>query len=155
MRPHLPTRVPSVIDGLIALIGVHATFDGVQVVDGPVRSMGELEDDSVVIAPATPDNPGTTVAYEAEPGLGRKAYVEIVEVSVVLTSFSGEENMKARRDRVTVLLGGLQDVLTQNQVREDAWDSIAMGPEAAWHQVQSEDGATCALGLTVVTRSVI
>lgn len=155
MKPHASTRVPAVLDGLIAILSAQADLAGVQIVDGPVRGMVELEYDTIVIAPSSPESPGVAVTYERESNLGRVAYVEQVEATVFVSSFSGDEAMKPRRDRVLALCAAVQAALDANQTRADAWDSCEMGPEAAWHQVQSKDGATCTVGFTVVTRSVI
>lgn len=157
MKPQQRTRVPEVIDGLLAIIRERQLVvdDEVQVLDGPALSLDQVEADTICVAPGTPELPGVMVTYAEQNGLGRTAYVEQVEVSVTLASYAGDSDMKARRDRVTALLGELQAALTENQVRADAWDAIAMGPEAVWHPVQSQQGATCAVGVTVIARSVI
>lgn len=155
MKPQLPTRVPQVVDGLLAILAEREALENVQVIDGPALSLDQVEYDSIAIAPGTPDLPGVMVTYTEQTGLGRTSYVEQVEVSVTLASYAGDTDMKARRDRVTALLAELQAALTANQVRENAWDAVAMGPEAVWHPVQSPQGATCAVGVTVVARSVI
>lgn len=155
MKPSLPTRVPQVIDGLLAILGDRAALADVQILDGPALSVDQLESDSIAVAPGTPDQPGIYVGYEEQTSLGRSSYVETVEVAIAIASYSGESDMKARRDRCTELLAELQATLVENQTRAEAWDSIAMGPEAVWHPVLAPSGATCAVGATVVARAMI
>lgn len=155
MRPQQTTRVPAVLDGLLELFAAAPDLAGVQVIDGPALSMDQIERDSISLAPGTPDEPGVFVTYAEESGLGRVSYVEQIEVKLGVVSFSGDSDMKARRDRVTELLDGIKNVVDANQVRDGAWDSLMLGPEAAWHPVQSAAGATCAVGITLVTTSVI
>lgn len=154
MRPTLTTRAPAVVDGLLELLRAAPVFEWVQVLDGPALSMADVERDSIAVAPGTEDQAGVMCTYDQQPGLGN-AYVEQVEVVVALASHRGDVDMKASRDRVSELLAGLQEVLRANRTRAGAWDQIGFGPEVVWHPVQSTAGATCAVGITVVARSVI
>lgn len=157
MTPHLTTRVPQVIDGLLSILGSRDLIhnENVQVLDGPALNLDMIQKDSICVAPGTIDQPGVLVTYAEQTSFGRTAYVEQVEVTIALASQSGNVAMKPRRDRVTALLGELQAGLTDNQVRVGAWDSITLGPEAVWHPVLSPQGATCAVGVTVVAKSII
>lgn len=155
MKPHLSTRAPAVVDGLLAIFAARTNLAEVQILDGPVLSVDELEPDSIAVAPGTPDQPGFLSTFEPQTSLGRVTYVEQVEVTVAIASYSGETDMKPRRDRCAALLAELQAALVDNQTRDGAWDSVELGPEAVWHPVQSPQGATCAVGITIVARAII
>lgn len=153
MQPPVSTRVPKVLDALLALLRANATLTaaGVSVVDG---SFGELENDMVYVGPGSEDQSGVTVAHQQQPGLGN-SYVESIEVLLSISSYSGDVDMKPRRDRVAELVAAVQDVVRTNRQRDGAWDDAMFGPDSEWTQVQNNDGAVCAVGFTVVLRSVV
>lgn len=153
MRPTTPTRVPAVLDRLLSLVAGDAVFAGVAQYDGaPVD--GPDAADVIVFAPSTPDQAGIEVTYTREPGLGN-AYVERVEVLTTISCWSGDEDMKAQRDRVMVLYGALQRLLGDNQSVDGVWDDVALGERAEWFLVPSSSGVTVAVGFYLVAASVV
>lgn len=154
MKPQLPSRVPATIDRLLALLAAADSLEGVQVLDGPALSMDQVEDDTICVAPGTPDAPGAFSTMAPQNGMGRAAYVEQVEVVVTIQSYGGDVEAKPRRDRVGELLAAVKGVIDEHQV-DEAWDNAMLGPEISWHFMVDERGATCAAGFTLVFRSVI
>lgn len=154
MKPQLPSRVPVVLDKLIELFDA-ATTD-VQIIDGPpVGGESTLGADVLIIAHGTPDEPGVTTEMDLQTSLGRTSYVERVSTTVVISSYSGDTNMKARRDRAAVILAAVKDSLDDNQVVAAVWDKAYLGENMLWYPVQTTEGASCAVGFRVVTESII
>lgn len=159
MKPQQPSMVPAVVDAWLTLIreltAVGEVLEGVQVIDGPPVMADNLKFDVVVIGRGTPEEPGMVSEIRRQEGLGRVSYVERVETTVIVSSYNGSSNMKARRDRAAELFASVKGVVDANQTREDCWDQAFLGPEVVWHPVQTEQGASCALGFLLVTESII
>lgn len=158
MKPQLPSRAPLVVEKLLELFGAAMAGDlaAVEVLDGPhVGDESTLPDDVVIVAEGTPDDPGVTSVLEPQPALGRNSYQEQVEVIVLVSSYSGDEAMQPRRDRVTAILTALKAAVDGNQRVGDVWDQVGLGARMAWYPVQTGQGASCAVGFTVLSKSII
>lgn len=158
MKPQLPSRAPLVVDKLLEIFAAAMTgdFEAVEVLDGPtVGDESSLPDDVVIVAEGTSDDPGVTAALEAMPALGRNSYQELVEVIVLISSYSGDEAMQPRRDRAAAILAALKAAVDDNQRVADVWDQVGLGGRMAWYPVQTGNGASCAVGFTVLSKSII
>lgn len=158
MKPQLPSRAPLVVDQLLTLFRAAMTgdFAAVEVLDGPFAGEeSALPDDVVIVAEGTSDDPGVTTALDPMPALGRNAYQERVEVIVLISSYDGDEEMQPRRDRVAAILAALKAAVDANQKVAGVWDQAGLGGRMAWYPVQTSEGASCAVGFTVLTTSVI
>lgn len=155
MSGQQPSRVTVVVDRLLELLRAAAPLAGVQVLDGPALSMDQVENDSICVGPGTPDAPGVFTTVAEQPGLGPNVYVEQVEVVMAIQSYSGDVDAKPVRDRAAALLAGVKSVVDDHQVVDQVWDAAALGPEQSWHPMVGPSGATCAIGFTLVFRSVI
>lgn len=159
MRPQLSSRAPAAIDTFLDLLTVAVDdadhpLHGVQVIDGPVKKVTDLDDDAVAVAPGDPDTPGFVSTFEAQPGAGPAAYVERIEVGISAVSYSGRTDMQPRRARVGEIIAGVKAVLDANQT-SDAWDAAAMGAEMSWYPQQLKTGASVEVAFTVVFRAIV
>ncbi len=155
MKPQLPSRLPAVIDGLLELLGAAEDLEGVQVLDGPPLRMGDLENDTIAVAPGFEFQPGAVSTFESQNALGRVSYVERIEVGMTIASFSGEVDLKARRDRVAALLAAVKAVIDDNQLREDCWDAAELGTTIEWYPKQEESGTTVEVGFTLLFKAIL
>ena len=151
-----PSRAPEMVDKLNDLLNAAASFTGIQIVDGPVFDLAELDDDAVVVAPGSPADPGFVSSFTEQTNLGRRTYVEHVTINVAISSRVLDSNdMKARRARVTEILTDLQTVLHDNRVVDGIWDDAGLGAEAVWHQVATNRGVVCALGILIEAQALL
>jgi hypothetical protein len=157
MKPQLPSRAPLVVDRLVALF--RDAFSGhqrLEVVDGPpVGPESALPDDVIAVGYGTPDIPGVEAALERVESLGRVSYVESVITTIVVSSYSGDEDMGARRAHVADLLAIVKTAIDDNQIVADVWDEARIGDRMSWYPTQNQHGCSCEVGFTIVTRSVI
>lgn len=147
MRPPQPSRVPTVVDALVAALRV---TPGISVFDGP--------------APVTPQSDGIAVGAEADasfivqnqPQTGlQRAYGESVSVICLAWSASGSTTMKPRRDRCAALLEAVADTLRNDPTLGGACDLCWLGPDMEWLQQSNTSGAMCSVGFTVTARTNI
>lgn len=155
MKPQLPSRVPAVIDGLLALLAASEALEGVQVFDGPPLKLSDIEDDAIAVAPGSEAQPGVTSVIEKQPNLGRAVYAERVEVGMTLASYRGGVDLKKRRDRAAELLAAIKTAIDDNQVRDGAWDGAELGPNLEWYPNQNKDGCTVEIGFSLVFKALI
>jgi hypothetical protein len=155
MKPQLPSRLPAVIDGLLELLKAAEPLEGVQILDGPPLRMTDLEDDTIAVAPGFEFQPGAVSTFESQNALGRASYVERIEVGMTAASYSGEVNLKTRRDRCAALLAAVKAVIDDNQVRAEAWDGAELGPTIEWYPKQEESGTTVEVGFTLVFKAIL
>lgn len=157
MIPQITSRASLVIDGILALVaedpGNTGDLDGVQIIDGP-ETAEDLLDDVIQVAPGDPERPGAITERIPQPSLGRHSYIERTEVTMIVSCYSGDTNMKARRDRATALFNAVKRRVDANRVRAGAWENLYLGPQEAWHPVQASNGATVAVGFTLIAESV-
>lgn len=150
------SQAAAVVDALNDLVTDASAFAGVQVVDGPIFDIDEMENDTVCIGAGTPTEPGFTSSFEEQNNLGRRAYIETVTINVTLSSYVPDgTDMSARRAVVRGLLKDLQDLLTENRVVAGQWDDLGLGQEAVWHQVATVKGKVCVAGVLVEARVLI
>lgn len=158
MKPQITSRTAVVIDGILALLAADPGDTGdlvdVQIIDGPVVGLDGLQNDTIQVAPGDPNEPGAVTERIPQPGLGRHAYIERTEVTMLVTSYSGDTDMKLRRDRATALFNAVKRRVDANRVTDGAWENLFLGPQEAWHPVQSSMGATFAVAFTVIAESV-
>jgi hypothetical protein len=151
-----PSRAAEVVNKLNDLLNDADSFDGLQIVDGPVFDLTDLQDDAICVAPGSPTDPGFVSSFTEQTSLGRRTYVEDITVNVAISSrVVDAQDMRARRDRVMEILTDLQTVLHENRIVDGVWDDIGLGTEAVWHQVSTSKGVVCALGVLVEARALL
>lgn len=99
----MPTRVPTVIDAILAVVNAAAS-DAVGVYDGPYVT-GSSVDAIHIGYDANPDGDGEAAASDQQwAGLGAKARDETCAVTCAVHLLRGDLNVKAARDSAYALL---------------------------------------------------
>lgn len=154
MKPPLPSRVPLVAAKLIELAKEQLPA-GVEVIDGPnAGDDSTLANDVMMIGHGTDTEPGFTSTFGQLPGLGG-GYVEEISVVCFISCYSGDEDMKARRERAGELLALVMEALDENVTVDDTWDHARLGDQMVWYPLHNGEGTSCAVGFTIVTKSAI
>lgn len=152
MQSGTTTRVDAVVSALLELIPPVVPA-GVKVLDGaePVDQAA----DAVLVAPATPDTPGLSVAYGVDSSLGN-ANIEEITTLVLVRSYRGAGAMSVPRGIAAQTFGGIQTMVSANQTRPGAWDKLELGGEAVWHPVYTADrGCNVLVTLTIVATALV
>lgn len=102
------SAVPVVLDALVALFG--ARLAGTQVVDGPVTA--SIAGDVVAVG-VTPEDSTDVQSTEDIAGLG--AVQESFDVLCVARSWSGNDGVKAQRDRTYLLLAAVKAAVAADE----------------------------------------
>lgn len=147
MKAGTSSRVSAVIDGLVELLPALMP-NGCEVQEGDPPT--DPPPEALAIAPADPDTPGIVVRRGHDRALAGAPFVEEVEVALVGRSFTGDEDMKSRRQRCQLIVAGVEEFVRKYPNRTDAWDKVEMGPEMSWHPVFTTQGSNCFVGLSVV-----
>jgi hypothetical protein len=176
MKPQQGTRVPLVVAGIVDAVladdpdpdHVNAPADGnaeyegmvvdgrkVEVVDGPPVNGQATEDDVLAVAPGDPGEPGVIVDRIPQNGLGRVAYLERSEVTMLISCVAGDTDMTARRARAAAIFDAVKRRVDADQVHAGLWDRLYLGPQEVWHHDQSPDGAIVWVGFTVIAEAVL
>jgi hypothetical protein len=149
MKGGSTTRVATVVATLLE--GLPKVMpDGVEVRDGDLPE--EQPDHALIVAPADPDTPGIAVTYGQMPNRGP---AEQIEIALVARSYSGDQNMPARRDKCAAIIAGVQKYVRENARVEDRWDQIEIGPTALWQPVHTTAGSNCYVGFSLVTTGLL
>lgn len=138
MLPTPGTRIPAVVDRLVA---IHGTITGLQVLDG--AHIGEVADSAVCVGVTL----GGTAGYSSRlgaPGRGGRP-AETWTVRCFLSLASGYTDMSALRVQVGEHLAAIATALADERVAEGVWDRAQLGPEFEWMPVQDERGAICSV----------
>lgn len=151
MQAGTSSRVNAVLDALHALLPPLLPNE-FEVLEGEAPQ--SPADEAVSIAPSDPDTPGVVVRRGKDPGLGN-AFVEEVEVAIVARSYTGDNDMKSRRERCQLVVAAVEELIRQHTKHEPAWDLIQMGNEMSWHPVYTEQGSNCFVGLSIVATGLL
>lgn len=161
MKPQLGSRTGAVIDGIVALLQevpdppAENPFELVQIIDGPAVSEGAVEEDVIQVAPGDPGEPAAIVERIPQPGLGRQSYLERTEVTMLISCFKGDTDMKAARDRATEVFDAVKTRVDDSLTVGGLWDTLRLGEAEVWHQVQDENGCTVYVGYTLVAEALV
>lgn len=160
MKPQLGSRTGLVLDRIVALLRevpvapAEDPFAAVQIIDGPAISEGAVQEDVIQVGPGDPGEPAVVVTRTPQPGLGRQAYRESGEVTMLISCFKGDTDMKAARDRAVEVFDAVKQRMDDHLV-DDAWDSLRLGDGEVWYQVQDENGCTVYVGFTLIADSIV
>lgn len=100
-----PTVVPAVVDYLVTLFTANVP-DGVKVFDGP-PVVDDVPPDFVCVAYADEEEASAVDGSREESPFGNGSYYETFTVRCQINSFTGDAKLKPRRDRVSLIYGGL------------------------------------------------
>lgn len=160
MRPQQASKIPDVLDGWLGLLGEARDADdgplkGVQVIDGPVRKLADVQAEAVGVGMGDQNFPGATSLLEQMPGMGARAYAERIEVTMMIGVSGGSSEMTSQRTRAGELLAGVKAIVDANQIRSGVWDQAFMGDAIEWYPSNNEVGISVEAAFTVVTRSIV
>lgn len=157
MRTPQPSRVPEVVDAVLALADAYAVDEkaagrAVAVLDGP--SPKSLKGD--VIAVGVGEN---SVIVENVVAQGMAIhYTETVDVVCNLWSWTGATKraaVKGHRDRCGDMLAALVAKMRDDPTLDGVCDQAVLGESLVWQQENDSAGASCAVGFTVRVKSNI
>lgn len=148
---HTTTRVPAVIDALMARLT--ARLSDTDVLDGPPRQQ-ELQPDVVIIGYPGQDGLSWDNTLERQPGLGNRL-AETFEINCIVSSISGDEAMKPRRDRCLQLLAQISDALQEDRALGGVCDVVTLGPSAPGTQAQTPDGSVCEVLFAITGKALL
>lgn len=146
-----PTRVPEVVDALIA--AAQEEFGKAAVVDGP-RSTEGLPNDVILIGFAGPGSPAVHTDLERAQGLGHR-YTETFTIQCLISSYLGGGTMKQRRDTCADWLARIETRLKASRGLGGAADLVGLGPSQEWNQAQTADGPVCEVNFDVVGEAAL
>lgn len=144
------TRVPAVVDGLIALF---TAATGLQVLDGP--HVGEVMQEAICVG-LSPDQslPGYQVDIVRQEGYGGPRYAEEWTISSLLSITSGDIDMKALRLRAGEALAEIDAAIRAAHTGE-LWQKAALGGRMEWLPLQHPQGASVNVFFDVVGSSLL
>jgi hypothetical protein len=149
------------IDGLLALCrnSAQAALAQVNILDGPVVVESELEhSDSLFIGDT--DDEGNSATSEQEFGpYGRGARDEQITILCTAESWSGETDMRARRERVKEIVAAVENLVRQNVIAGESDPSL--GGAVLWcrvtgqslRQSQTGEGAKAIMPFVISARA--
>lgn len=161
MKPQLGSRIGVVTDKVVELLRevpdlpAENPFEKVQILDGPAIATGAYEADVVQVGPGDPNEPAAIVQRTPQAGLGRQAYREDIELTMLISCFTGDTDMKQVRDRAIDVFDAVKERLDAHLVVEDVWDGLRLGDAEVWYQVQDDQGSTSYVGFTVIASSIV
>ena len=122
------TRIPQTVDALA--VTVAAAMPSWQLIDGPPAGRA-LEDDVVFLA--APDADGLAISGDVtrQDGLSIR-YAEVFSIRCVISSESGDGDVKALRDRVAAGFTDLDAALKADPSLGGAVDRVGLGPSVQW-----------------------
>lgn len=135
------TRIPTVVDRLIAEARAHVDID--QVLDGP--TVGQILSNVLVVGLTQSDtSPGYKSTVTRQDGLGRTRMVEEFSVNCLLSVSTGDvggDTMSGLRARCGAALAALDGRLRDLGPVEGVWEDCQVGPETDWTPVEDVEGS--------------
>lgn len=146
------SRVPELIDALVAAAKTDSELEGVRIADGPEVTDAAASDWLIVGFDGDPEGDfeaARTVGGWSDLGIGRE---ETFEVTVAAISNRGDTDVKAARDRVYEIAARLEALLRADpsvglRSLEAAIEGTRLQPD------QTDQGAVARLLLTVAGRA--
>lgn len=136
------TRVPEIVDALIALVGADPEVEPVAVVDG-ARTVNDYRDYLIFIGYRPDSDQYITVDRSAPKGL-RGNDEETVNVGWLIAAKDAGDDMKIARDRAAAKLAVLERIVTEDmRLGLGAGVSAVMGSSIAWLTLHTDMGAEC------------
>lgn len=106
------SRVPAVLDTLVARFDAAAALDGVRVVDGPIVTSEPLHEAVYVGYDGDPDGGGDAVDFQQQwAAIGQKAKDETFTVTCAVVVWRGSTTVRPVRLRAFEVLAAVEDVL--------------------------------------------
>ncbi len=137
------SAVPGLLNALLDRLRTHSGLRGVRVWDGP--PLPSSEQDQLSIGDAQ-DDPAVTSTLTGN-SLGRR--VETVDVACRILCWTGDTNMRPRRQRAFALLTTVAEALSVDPSLGGLVTRARLGETTALAQTQTASGAEAVLEFTI------
>ena len=140
-----PTRVPEVIDRLVATFNGHLDLASALVLDGPLAS-GDYREVNVIVGWTDDERPAVTTSRQAPQGI-RSRDSESWSIQMLIGSVDGSTNAQAckrARDRVAAAFAVIESVITSDVTLGGLCGQITIGDQE-WSQVATPNGIEVAV----------
>lgn len=148
------TRAGVFVDALNARFATEFAGSRVRIVDGPPLDVTNLPTDVLSVGYPGPDGPSVEVDVERQDGLGNRLR-ELITVRCVFSTYAGDKQMKARRDRCLWALGLIDGALKADRGIGGVVDRSTLGPSLHFEQIQFAEGVTCEVYFSIVAQALI
>ncbi|RPE44162.1 hypothetical protein EDD90_7392 [Streptomyces sp. Ag109_O5-1] len=144
------SRVPDLIDALVAALQASGGLTGVKVVDGPVVTDSAAEEWVFVGYDGDPEGDFTAATAQQEwAGLGAKKKNEDITVTCAVLVQRGSTDVRACRVRTYEVLAAVESVLRADPSLGFPTPTVCAVTEHAFHPEQTPDGIQGRLPFTV------
>ncbi len=137
---------PAVLDALLDAFRAHPGLRGVHIWDGPALPSSEQDSLAVGGVGSERDDPEVTSTF-TNAGLGRRA--ETIDVSCQILCWTGDTDMRPRRERAYVLLTAADGALAVDRTLGGIVARVRFGDTVTLAQNQTESGAEAVLDFTI------
>lgn len=139
------TRVPEVIDRLVAVLAAHPDLSNALVLDGPLSS-GDYRAVNVIVGWTDDDRPAVTTTRQTPRGI-RPNDSEAWSIQMLVGAVDGSTNAQAckrARDRVAAAFAVVEDVVTTDPTLGRVCGQIGIGDQE-WWQAPTANGIEVAV----------
>ncbi len=133
---------PALLDALLAAFRAHPGLHGVRVWDGPALPASDQDTLAVGGAGTERDDPEVTSVF-TNGGLGQRA--EAVDVAIQVVSWTGDTDMRPRRERVYAIVTAVDAALGVDRTLGGLVARARLGDSVTLAQNQTESGAEAVL----------
>src|SRR5215470_17872349 len=146
-----PSRVPELIDNLVAALQAAPGLDGVQVVDGPLVSSSAAREWVFVGYDGDPEGEMQAASASQEwAGLGAKAKNEIIALNCCVMVLDGSTEVKPARDRAFAVFGDVESVARSDVALGLPPPTVCSIAEHSFYAEQTTDGLRGRLPFTII-----
>lgn len=135
------SRVPDVIDALVALFAAAPALAGVKVIDGPVVTSDSLKDAVFVGYDGDDEGEGQAVEFTQEwASIGQRAKGETFSVTCAVVVWRGGTKVRPIRVRAFELLAAVEDALRDDPSLGLPPPSVVAFASGSMSQIQGSPG---------------
>lgn len=144
------SRVPQLIDALLAALTAAAGLDGVKVVDGPLVSNSSASEWVFVGYDADPEGEFSTASTTQQwAGLGAKAKDEDIVLTGAVLVRRGSTDVKSCRDRTFAIFAEVESVVRADPALGLPPPTVCSISETSFHTEQTDRGIQGRLPFTL------
>ncbi|YCK35176.1 hypothetical protein ACNF49_14135 [Actinomadura sp. ATCC 39365] len=151
------SRVPDVLDALVALFGSAPALDRVKVFDGPPVTGSPVTDAVFVGYDGDPDGDGgQAVEFTQEwASIGQRARDETFTVTCAVLAWRGSTAVRPVRERAFALLAAAEDALRADPSLGLPPPTVVAVAAGSLQQAQWHDGVACRIPFQVAVKTRI
>lgn len=150
------SRVPDVIDALVALFDAAPGLDGVKVVDGPIVTNDPLPEAVFVGYDGNPEGDGEAGDFRQEwASIGQKAKDERFTITCAVVVWRGSTKVKPARDRAFALIAAVEDALRADPALGQPPPTIVAFASGSLVQSQRQSGCECRIPFQIAVQTRI